>query len=230
MSINTPDFTLYEQKIREKAEKFELFYSLLSEYNGRFNLTTIVEREEVIHKHFLDSLAGEVLLPQGASCAEVGSGAGFPSIPLKIVRDDLKMTLIESTGKKCDFLNIAVEKLALKNVTVVCGRAEELAKGPLRERFDVCFARAVARLNTLSEYCLPLVKVGGAFLAYKGECGEEFIQGKTALTSLGGGAAESVCYSLPNGYGGRTLIRVEKIKHTPEKYPRGRGLERRKPL
>ena len=230
MSIKTPDFTYYHGKIRERAAQFERFYALLLEYNEKFNLTAILEREEVIHKHFLDSLAGEVFLPLNSNCVEVGSGAGFPSIPLKLVREDLKLTLVESTGKKCDFLNIAVEKLGLKNVTVICGRAEELGQRELREKFDVCFARAVARLNTLSEYCLPLVKKGGRFLAYKGECGEELNECKNALALLGGGAAESVSYSLPDGYGARTLVCVEKVAPTPQKYPRGRGLERRKPL
>ena len=228
--MNLPDFARYEEKIREKAALFEQFYALLLEYNGRFNLTAIVEREEVIHKHFLDSLAGEELLPSNANCVEVGSGAGFPSIPLKIVREDISLTLVESTGKKCDFLNIAVEKLGLKNVKVVCSRAEELARTAHRERFDVCFARAVARLNTLAEYCLPLVKQGGFFLAYKGECGQELLESETSISLLGGGAAESICYDLPNGYGARTLVRVEKVKSTPQKYPRGRGLERRRPL
>ena len=228
--MKQPDFVQIQREIQEKEEKFEEFYALLTEYNARFNLTAIVEREEVFHKHFLDSLAGAESLPQGAHCVEVGSGAGFPSIPLKLVRDDLKLTLIESTGKKCDFLRIAAEKLAFKNVNIVCGRAEELGKGELREKFDVCFARAVARLNTLAEYCMPLVKKGGFFLAYKGECKEETEESKNALSVLGGGAAETVEYSLPDGYGARTLVKVEKIAHTPEKYPRGRGLERRKPL
>lgn len=231
MKILPPDFAVCRAKYEEKREQFERFRALLLLHNARYNLTAITEEEEVFHKHFLDSLAGEHLFPQGANCCEVGSGAGFPSIPLKIVREDLQMTLVESTGKKCEFLRTVVRELELKNVQVVCARAEDVGRDiKFRESFDVCFARAVARLSTLAEYCMPLVKKGGVFLAYKGEAQEELSEAKKALSVLGDGQASAVSYELPEGYGARTLVCVKKTRSTPEKYPRGQGKERSDPL
>ena len=232
MNNFTPNFPLYAQIVKgEKREKFELFYSLLISFNKKYNLTAITEEEEVFHKHFLDSVAGEMWIKKGANVLEVGSGAGFPSLPLKIMRDDLQFTLVESTGKKCDFLKTAVEKLDLTGVRVENARAEELAKKEnYRESFDVCCARAVARLNVLAEYCLPFVKKGGMFLAYKGDAEEEVREAKRALSVLGGGEAQTHSYELPNGYGSRTLVLVKKIKNTPPAYPRGQGKERKNPL
>ena len=218
----------------ELREKFELFRNLLLEYNKKYNLTSITEEKEVFYKHFLDSVAGESLFPLYAKVAEVGSGAGFPSLPLKLVRDDLTFVLLESTGKKCDFLRTAVDKLALSGVTVLNARAEEAARDALwRETFDACTARAVARLNTLAEYCLPFVKKGGVFIAYKGsaETAEaEREEGTKAVFLLGGGKTKIFSYELPEGYGERTLIKVTKERETPEKYPRGNGKERSKPI
>ena len=162
--------------------KFETFKNLLKEYNSRYNLTAVRDDEGIYFKHFLDSVAGEELFERDAKVVEIGSGAGFPSLPLKIIRDDLSFTLIESTGKKCDFLKAAVNELGLGGVEVKNIRAEEGAKDPeFREKFDICCARAVAALNTLSEYCLPYVKVGGKFIAYKGECGEELRAAEWAI-------------------------------------------------
>ena len=225
------DATHYSSLIcGEKKEQFSRFFALLSEYNARFNLTAITEENEVYEKHFLDSVLGEELFPENASVLEVGSGAGFPSLPLKIVREDLSFTLVESTGKKCEFLKTVVRELALSNVTVINGRAEDLARDPLyREQFDVCCARAVARLNTLSEYCLPFVKVGGGFIAYKGDADEEVLQAQNAITKLGGKAAILYRYALPES-GNRTLVVVQKGKPTPKPYPRGQGKERKNPL
>ena len=160
MNQKVPEFEKYEQYVRKTyAEKFERYKNLLTEYNGKYNLTAITDGEEIVYKHFIDSLAGEFLFLRGERVAEVGSGAGFPSLPIKIVREDLRFTLIESTGKKCEFLKTAVKELGLTNVEVLNGRAEELAREErFREKFDVCCARAVARLNTLSEYCMPFVR------------------------------------------------------------------------
>lgn len=214
----------------EKKPLFEKYFSLLTEYNARFNLTAITEREEVFEKHFLDSVTGERLISSNADVLEVGSGAGFPSLPLKIIRNDLKFTLVESTGKKCEFLKTAVAELGLSDVTVLNERAETLAHDPFyREKFDVCCARAVAKLNTLSEYCLPFVKQGGKFLAYKANADEELREAENAIKKLGGRVGRIYRYSLPN-HGGRTLISVEKIKSTPALYPRGQGKERKNPL
>ena len=232
MSNFSPDFELYGQKINgEKKEKFAEFSALLKEFNKKYNLTAITDEKEIYYKHFLDSAAGERWIKQGVRVTEIGSGAGFPSVPLKILRDDLSFTLIESTGKKCDFLRVVKERLSLTGVEIVNGRAEEIARREeYREKADVCLARAVARLNTLAEYCLPFVKKGGIFLSYKGEAAEEVAEAKRAVSLLGGGNVESYGYELPEGYGTRTLVRIEKIRNTPAAYPRGNGKERKNPL
>lgn len=211
--------------------KFEIFRNLLKEYNEKYNLTSITDEKEVYIKHFLDSILPENNFSYGASVIEIGSGGGFPSIPLKIVRDDLNFTLVESTGKKCEFLKAAVDKLGLNGVQVLNIRAEDGAhKESLREKFDVATARAVARLNTLCEYCLPFVKVGGRFIAYKGECAEELEESRGAVKILGGEIEKVIFYELPENCGKRTVISIKKVSATPKKYPRGRGLERKKPL
>lgn len=215
----------------EFTEKFAKFYDILIEYNNRYNLTAITERKEVFYKHFLDSAVGEFLLPQNAKVLEVGSGAGFPSMVLKLLRPDLRFTLVESVGKKCEFLKAFAKEMALENVEVLNVRAEDLARDKnYREQYDVVCARAVARMNTLSEYCIPFVKKGGMFLAYKGGDAEEVEESKPAFKILGCKLKESYFYELPEGYGKRSLIAVEKEKNTPEKYPRGNGKERKAPL
>ena len=215
----------------ETGEKFAAFYDLLSDYNEKVNLTRITDKRDCVVKHFLDSLAGEKYFPQGANCAEVGSGGGFPSVPLLIARPDLSFTLFESVEKKCVFLRLAVRELGL-NARVECMRAEDAGKDArFREKFDVCCARAVARLNTLLEYCLPFVREGGVFLAYKGSgAEEELAEAKHALSVLGGGEVKLYPYTLPDGMGERTIVAVKKIRRTPLKYPRGRGKERSDPL
>lgn len=229
MTAVLPDFGALKEQISRKKEKFDLFFRLLTEYNGRYNLTAVTEERDVFYKHFLDSLAGETYFPRGAKALEVGSGAGFPSIPLMIVREDLHFALVESTGKKCEFLKIAAEKLAL-DAAVFNARAEDLAKDPAhREKYDVCCARAVARLNTLAEYCMPFVRRGGVFLAYKGDAEEEISEARRAFSVLGG-EETSVRYELPENYGTRTLVAVKKTARTPEKYPRGQGREKKCPL
>ena len=226
--MNTPAHCL--SLIEEHRPLFERYFTLLTEYNARFNLTAITEETEVYEKHFLDSILAEEFFPVNARVLEVGSGAGFPSLPLKIVRDDLKFTLVESTGKKCEFLKVAVRELGLSNVTVLNGRAEDFAQNALyREQFDVCCARDVARLNTLSEYCLPFVKIGGAFIAYKGDAKEEVKEAQNALVKLGGKEARLFLYELPT-QGKRSLVYIKKVKSTPKGYPRGQGKERKNPL
>lgn len=226
-----PDINRAQALYEEHGEVFSAFRRLLLEYNGRYNLTAITEEKEVSIKHFLDSLAGEPLFPASARVLEVGSGAGFPSVPLMLARPDLCFTLLESTGKKCDFLKVAAREFAL-SCTVCHVRAEDAGKeADFRERFDVCCARAVARLNTLLEYCLPFVREGGVFLAYKGSgAEEELAEAKHALSVLGGGEVKLYPYTLPDGMGERTIVAVKKIRRTPLKYPRGRGKERSDPL
>ena len=225
--VAIPDFSAIEACIRERRGRFDAFYALLKEYNARFNLTSIIEEEEVYVKHFCDSLAGMQLFAQGMHVAEVGSGAGFPSIPLMLAREDLRFTLIESTNKKCTFLETAVREFGL-NASVVCGRAEDIARTPAREHFDAVCARAVARLDTLAEYCMPLVKRGGFFVAYKGASEQEI--GMRAVQLLGGGETEEIAYELPRTMGTRTLFVAKKVRPTPPKYPRGHGAERKAPL
>lgn len=212
------------------AKKFCEFEKILSENNKKFNLTAICDKKDVYIKHFCDSIIPESLFPLGADVAEIGSGGGFPSIPLKIVRPDLKFTLIESTGKKCTHLNEVVDSLALGCVKVLNMRAEDGARSDLREKFDVCTARAVARLNTLCEYCLPYVKVGGLFIAYKGDAAEEIDESVSAIKILGGKIERLFEYELPENNGKRVALVIKKVKNTPEKYPRGQGKERKQPL
>lgn len=229
--LNVPNFEEIERLYRRNEAQFTRFSSMLQEYNKRYNLTSITDEKGILYKHFFDSLAGADCFKEHAAVMEVGSGGGFPSIPLKIVRDDLQFTLLESTGKKCEFLRAVIAELQLKNVNVVNMRAEDAARESCyREKYDVCCARAVARLNTLCEYCLPFVKKGGVFLAYKGDAAEEIEEAKNAVSVLGGNAAETVSYSLPAEMGDRMLIRIEKARYTPPQYPRGHGKERSKPL
>ena len=213
---------------KEQEEKFEKYYRILIEYNERFNITAITEKEEVYKKHFIDSILGVDKL-RGKTLIDIGSGGGFPAIPLKIMKDDLSVTLVEATGKKCEFLKAVVKELNLTNVSVINGRAEDLAKDvKFREQFDICSARAVARLNTLSEYCIPFVKKGGIFLSFKGDAKEELNEALSAFKTLGGELEEFFEYELDGAK--RALITVKKVKEKDKKYPRGQGKERKNPL
>lgn len=230
MKIRTLE-EIYQTEIQANREKLETFRALLVEYNKKYNLTTILEEKEVFYKHFLDSAAGMDLFPKGARVAEIGSGAGFPSMPIKLLRDDLSFALFESVGKKCEFLHAVVDNFGLKNVHIYNLRAEDAAKkDKFRENFDVVTARAVARMNTLTEYCLPFVRVGGLFVAYKSGDKTEIEEAKNAYKVLGGRLADVIEYALPEGYGERVLAVVEKVKPTPTRYPRGQGKERKSPL
>ncbi len=229
--MRTIEEILQREILGEKRERLEAFRALLLEYNGRYNLTAITEEKDVTYKHFLDSAAGMDLFSFGAKVAEVGSGAGFPSIVLKILRPDLQFDLFESVGKKCEFLKVAAERLHLDGVRVFNVRAEDAARDlRFREKYDYVTARAVARMNTLSEYCLPFVKVGGRFVAYKSGDVTEIEEAKTAYKTLGCQLRKIYEYGLPEGYGERVLAVVEKVKPTPSRYPRGQGKERKAPL
>lgn len=223
---------LYQTEIRGKQyERLEKFRKMLLEYNEKYNLTAILEEKDVYNKHFLDSAAGVDLFFENAKVAEIGSGAGFPSMVLKILRDDLNFDLFESVGKKCEFLRAVVENFAFDGVHIYNIRAEDAAKDKnFRESYDIVTARAVARMNTLSEYCLPFVKVGGKFIAYKSGDTTEIKEAENAYKTLGGKLKEIYDYELPEGYGARVLAVVEKVKNTPTKYPRGQGKERKNPL
>lgn len=214
----------------EYSEKFTLYKELLQEYGKMFNITSVLDDGGIFYRHFLDSIAGEEYFFGGADVAEVGSGGGFPSIPLKIIREDLKFTLMESTGKKCAFLQTVVDKLGLNGVQVLNVRAEDAGRDErYRQKFGVCCARAVARLNVLAEYCLPFVEEGGRFIAYKGDCADEIAGAKNAIKILGGEIEDIVGYNLQN-CGKRTLVIVRKIAPTPFKYPRGNAKVKKNPL
>ena len=221
-----------QQKIyltEEKEKKLAKFCALLKEYNEKFNLTSIKDDDEIYEKHFADSLKGEEFFPLNANVIEIGSGGGFPSVPLKIARADLSFTLLEATEKKCGYLRNVGKELSFENFKVVCGRAEEFGKKTeYREKFDVATARAVARLNVLCEYCMPFVKKGGCFVAYKGDAEEELKEAENAVKTLGGAVKEDFKTEL-NG-AKRELIKIEKVAYTDDKYPRANGRIRKSPL
>lgn len=205
----------------EMLDQFVKYAALLLEWNEKINLTAITDPEEIVYKHFIDSLAllGKAALPEGARLIDVGTGAGFPGVPLKIVRPDLRVTLFDSLNKRLLFLRALCEELGLA-CEYVHARAEEAGRGALREAFDAVTARAVAALPALCEYCLPFAKLGGWFYAWKGpDCAEETAAAAGAIRLLGGGEEKYECFQLPDG-NGRSLIEIKKIRPTPTKYPR----------
>lgn len=211
--------------------KFAAYASRLVEKNAVMNLTAITDPQGIAEKHFLDSVLPLefVTVPDGASLVDVGTGAGFPGVPMAIVRPDLKLTLVDSLQKRVGFLQ---ELCAMLGIPADCLhlRAEDAGRGSLRETFDIATARAVSRLSVLCEYCLPLVKVGGAFLALKGgDCDTELREAYTAIKTLGGKTEKVEKYALPNG-DARTLIVIQKVAATPAKYPRAQGKIKAKPL
>lgn len=221
--------------LNEKQKKqFNAYYEMLIQWNSYMNLTTIIEYEDVCKKHFVDSLAlvnYDVKFTKETSLIDVGTGAGFPGIPLKIVFPEITITLLDSLNKRIKFLNHVISELGLTGITAIHGRAEEYAKGAMREKFDLCVSRAVANLSTLSEYCLPFVKRGGLFISYKSEkIAEEITKAQSAIPILGGEIASKSTYYLPNSSICRTLIVTKKINITPVKYPRKAGLPTKVPL
>ena len=216
----------------KQLEQFATYYEMLVEKNKVMNLTAITQWDEVLEKHFLDSvsLIRAKDLSQSISVLDLGTGAGFPGIPLKIVFPNLKITLADSLNKRVSFLNEVIEALKLDNIEAVHGRAEELARdGKYREKYDLCVSRAVANLSTLSEYCLPFVTLGGEFISYKsGEVEEEAQAAKSAIFLLGGKVINTLKFSL--GESSRSFIVIEKVKGTPKTYPRKAGTPSKKPL
>lgn len=214
--------------------QLQRYQQLLQEWNQQINLTSITAADAVNELHFLDSLSVQLAvdLRQSQSLVDVGTGAGFPGLVLAVAFPHLQVTLVESIEKKAGFLRAVSQELQLASqVTVSCLRAEEAGWAkPLRDRFDVAVARGVARLNVLAEYCLPLVRAGGCFVAMKGPSAEpEVAEALRAVRVLGGGAPEQVKWGLPSG-AGRTLVRIPKLGATPTGYPRRVGLPAKKPL
>ena len=216
----------------EMQQQFEDYMHLLLEWNEKINLTAITEENELILKHFVDSLTISKYIKEGESIVDVGTGAGFPGIPLKIARKDLKVTLVDSLNKRILFLNEVIEKLGLKEIETLHYRAEEFGQNKkYRESFDIATSRAVANLSTLVEYLLPLVKVGGICVCMKGsEIKEELENGKKAIKILGGEIQEVEEFYLPETDIKRSIVIVKKISSTPKKYPRKPGTPAKEPI
>ena len=219
-----------------QVKQFMTYYELLVEWNSFMNLTAITEFDEVMKKHFVDSVSLMNALPdikeKEYTLIDVGTGAGFPGIPLKIVFPKLKVVLLDSLNKRVFFLNEVINKLELTEIEAVHGRAEDFAKRKeYRETFDLCVSRAVANLATLSEYCLPFVKIGGSFISYKSEkITEEYENAKEAIKVLGGKYDRQVDFNLPSSDIYRNLFVIQKVKNTPGKFPRKAGLPSKEPI
>lgn len=236
------DYQILEQKLGElgikqdqnQLERFHKFYQLLIEWNKVMNLTGITEYEDVEEKHFVDSLSiiKAIDLSRIHTVIDIGTGAGFPGIPLKIAFPHLRVVLLDSLNKRIKFLDEVIFQLGLTEICTIHGRAEEYArKEEYREQFDLCVSRAVANLSTLSEYCLPYIQVGGIFVPYKsGEIDDEVEQSKKAVRILGGNIKEVMKFELPGTDIHRSFVLIHKEQHTQKKYPRKAGIPAKEPL
>lgn len=236
------------ERLRELAEKwkielsdhqldqFQMYYGMLVETNKVMNLTTVTELSEVITRHFLDSIALGQIMPeireQELSLLDLGTGAGFPGLPLKIVFPNLSVTLMDSLNKRIHFLERVTEELGLQEIRCVHGRAEESARQEIyRQKFDLCVSRAVANLSVLCEYCLPFVRVGGSLIAYKSaEIEGEAAQAEHAIKLLGGRLKTIQKLEIPDTGITRSFVWIEKVKNTPKTYPRKAGTAKKSPL
>lgn len=217
---------------KKQIEQFYTYMNLLLEWNEKINLTAITEPEEVILKHFVDSLTISAYIKKGSKLVDMGTGAGFPGIPLKILRDDIEITLVDSLNKRINFLNEVIKELELREISTVHARAEEFGQNKkYREKFDIAISRAVANLSTLSEYLVPLVKLEGKIICMKGsEVKEELENAKNAIKILGGKIEKEESFNLPNSDMKRNLVIIKKIKNTPAKYPRKPGTPAKEPI
>ncbi len=213
----------------KQALQFEIYLNFLVEENEKYNLTAITDKKEIVFKHFIDSVLPISSIKKNARVVDIGTGAGFPGIPLKILREDIEIVLVDSLQKRVNFLEKLASMLSLKNYKCVHARAEDFIKDE-RENFDIALSRAVAATATLSEYLLPYVKVGGYAIMYKGQkADEELEEGKKAIKVLGGKVGEIQRFDLPE-IGNRAVIIIEKVFKTDKKYPRGKNLPKTKPI
>lgn len=224
----------YHSLNEKQKNQFNRYYELLIEWNNKMNLTSITAYDEVMKKHFIDSLS---IIHAGIDIdskkiIDVGTGAGFPGIPIKILFPNTKIMLLDSLNKRITFLNEVIDQLELKDINTVHDRAEDGAKNKLfREQYDICVSRAVSNLSSLSEMCIPFVKKDGYFISYKsGTCMEEIEQSKNALKILGGNLLRIEQFQLPNSDIDRTLLIIKKVKATPGTYPRKAGTPLKNPL
>lgn len=228
--LNELDIHLGENQL----DQFMQYYKILIEWNSFMNLTAITDFNDVLKKHFIDSLSlvKVAFLKKEISIIDVGTGAGFPGIPLKIAFPDLDIVLLDSLKKRIHFLEEVINQLGLKNISAIHGRAEDYAKeNEGREKFDLCVSRAVANLSTLSEYCIPFVKKKGKFICYKSEkLTDELSDAKKAISILGGKVEQQVDFFLPSSKIYRNFLVIDKVKETPLKFPRKAGLPSKEPI
>lgn len=216
---------------KSQVEKFYIYMIQLLEWNKKINLTAIEDQDEIILKHFIDSLTIERYIKNAKSIIDIGTGAGFPGIPIAIINNNINITLLDSLNKRIKFLNNIIQKLELNNVIAIHGRAEDIAKlEEYREKFDIVTSRAVAPFNILLEYMLPFNKVNGNSISMKGSNIEEIENSSKALNELGGKIESIEKINLPNTEVQRNIIIIEKIKKTPNKYPRKAGVPKKEPL